>query len=84
MLTGHEKVALPVNLAAVIFMVIAGPWAAAQFGIVGLAAAMSLALAATYIVLWWQTRRYVGIWVHPALSREALRAFVGKIWKISK
>lgn len=83
-MTGHEKIALPVNLFSVAFLVIAGQWAATQFGIIGLAGTMCLALALTYVGSWALTRYYVGVWVHPSFSRDAWQSLVGKIRKIKK
>ena len=63
----HEGVVAAVQAGGVVLRTAAGLVAAAVWGLEGLAASASVLTAATYGVLWVQTRRRLGLWTHPTL-----------------
>jgi O-antigen/teichoic acid export membrane protein len=67
-MSGNHRASLLVNVVSATGLVVVGSWAAARFGIVGLAAASAVAVAGQSLALWVLARRIVGVWTHPQLA----------------
>lgn len=75
-MTGHQRVALRINLACAVVVLPAFYLAATAGGAFGLALVMAATLVARNLSLLFAVRRHLGIWVHadlPALWRERAR-----------
>lgn len=66
-LTGHQNYALGLNFLAVVTLVIAGSWAAANYGLETFSAISAACLAFSSIGGWWLTRKLVGVSPHVSL-----------------
>lgn len=71
-MTGRQTAAMWICLASVILLCIAGPLAAWQWGIAGIAAASASATAFQAVAEWLVCRRLLGIWTHADLRPQAL------------
>ena len=67
-MTGRERSVVIVNLLAALVLVVGGPLATRQFGILGLAGASAMSLSVQNIVLWWLAKKQVGVWTHVGIA----------------
>ena len=85
-MTGRQTAAMWICVGSVLFLCIAGPLAALQWGIIGIAAAAAAATALQAVGEWLVCRRLVGIWTHadlrPQVLRETLRTLAAWIVKL--
>ncbi len=72
--TGHHRAVLWVHLSTVLMLLIAGLWAASNYGTLGIAVASTLAAAINNLLMWITARARMGIWTHAALVPQ-LRLF---------
>lgn len=63
----REGVVAAVQAGAVVLRVVLGSVAAYVWGMTGLAVTAAALTGATYLLLWLQARRMLGIWTHPTL-----------------
>jgi O-antigen/teichoic acid export membrane protein len=73
-LTGHHRTALVINVVSTALMIVLGPLAAAQFGVIGLAWTAAAALFAQCALQWWFAYELTGVWTHVGLPRREVLA----------
>lgn len=67
-MTGHQVVALLINLATAGVLLAVGTWASTRFNMVGLAWVSTIIVTSQTLAMWVLVRRLVGVWTHGSLD----------------
>lgn len=72
-MTGRHNVSMALTMAATVLLWVVGSAGFVYGGLVGMAAASSLVVALHATVVWYLTRRLVGVSIHPLLPARTVR-----------